>query len=182
MLCPPCILPRQIINQKATMASNERITKHKQVTLQYSLTTGNGAEIRAASSKPIHYVQGCGNLFPKLEGALEGQCIGELVRVRLLPDDAFGRRETELLHEVPLDALPPGEDIATGKSLVGQDEQGNAINFRITAIENGLVKLDANHPLAGETLIFEVEIQGIRDASAAEIAQAEAIGLQSRVD
>jgi len=164
------------------MASSERISKHKQVTLQYSLTTGNGAEIRAASSKPIYYIQGCGNLFPKLETALEGLSVGELVRVRLLPDDAFGRRDTELLHEVPLDALPPGEDIATGKTLVGQDEQGNAINFRITAIENGLVKLDANHPLAGETLIFEIEIQGIRDASAAEIAQAESLGLQPRID
>ena len=132
------------------MASNERITKPKQVTLQYSLTTGNGAAIRAASSKPIHYVQGCGNLIPTLEGTLEGQRVGELVRVRLLPDDAFGRCETELMHEVPLDALPPGEDIATGNSLVGQDEQGNAINFRITTIEDDLVKLDANQPWQGE--------------------------------
>lgn len=169
-------------NQNLPMTHREQISRHKQVSLQYSLTTGNGAEIRAASSKPIHYVQGCGNLFPKLESALEGQSVGELVRVRLLPDDAFGRRDTELLHEVPLDALPPGEDIATGKSLVGQDEQGNDIHFRITAIENGMVKLDANHPLAGETLIFEVEIQGIRDASAEEIAAAESIGLQSRVE
>lgn len=58
------------------------------------------------------------------------------MRVRLLPDDAFGRRGTELLHEVPLEALPPGEDIAAGKSLVGQDEQNKAISFHVTAIEN----------------------------------------------
>lgn len=83
---------------------------------------------------------------------------------------------------MPLDDLPPGEDIATAKTLFGQDGQGSAINFRITAIENGLVKLDANHPLVDETLIFEIEIQGIRDVSAAGIAQAESLGHQSRVD
>jgi FKBP-type peptidyl-prolyl cis-trans isomerase SlyD len=68
--------------------------------------------------------------------------------------------------------MPPGEHIEVGGSLVGQDEQGQSITFRVTAIEDGLLKLDANHPLAGETLVFEIEIQDIRDATAQEIAQA----------
>lgn len=163
--------------------TGNRIGMHKQVSLQYSLTTGSGALIRAASGKPpIQYVHGCGNLFPKLENALEGHGVGDVVRVRLLPDDAFGRRDTELLHEVPIDALPPGENLAVGNTLVGQDEQGQAVSFRITAIENGVVKLDANHPLAGETLIFEVEIQALRDASPAEIEQASKLGDQRRIE
>lgn len=155
------------------MAAGERIGKHTQVTMQYSLTTGSGTLVRAATGKAIHYVHGCGSLFPKLEAALEGHGVGDVIRVRLLPDDTFGRRDTELLHEIPRVAVPPGEDIALGNTLVGQDEQGNAISFRITAIEGDMLKLDANHPLAGETLIFEVEIQAIRAASEAEIAQAE---------
>lgn len=146
-----------------------RIGKHQHVTMQYSLTTDKGAVIRAASEKPISYVHGCGSLFPKLEATLEGHGVGDIVRVRLLPDDAFGRRDTDLLQEVPEDALPPGEDIAVGRTLVGHDEAGNAVRFRVTAVEDGLVMLDANHPLAGETLIFEIEIQEIRPASAAEI-------------
>lgn len=160
-----------------------RIGTHSLVSLQYSLTTGSGARIRAASGKPpIQYVHGCGNLFPKLETALEGHEVGDIVRARLLPDDAFGRRDTELLHEVPVDALPPGEDLAVGNTLVGQDEQGQEIGFRITAIEDGVVKLDANHPLAGETLIFEVEIQGVRAATPEEIEQAVRRGDQRRID
>lgn len=163
--------------------TGKRIGAHTHVSMQYSLTTGTGALIRAASGKPpIQYVHGCGNLFPKLEGALEGRGVGDIVRVRLLPDDAFGRRDTELLHEVPVDALPPGEDLAPGNTLVGQDEHGQSISFRITAIEDGIVKLDANHPLAGETLIFEVEIQSVREATPAEIEQAGQRGGQRRID
>lgn len=71
-----------------------------------------------------------------------------------------------------MDALPSGEDIAVGRTLIGHDDAGNAVTFRITAIEDGLVKLDANHPLAGETLIFEIEIQEIRPANAVEIETA----------
>lgn len=160
-----------------------RISTHSLVSLQYSLSTGSGARIRAASGKPpIQYVHGCGNLFPKLETALEGHGVGDIVHARLLPDDAFGRRDTELLHEVPIEALPPGEDLAVGNTLVGQDEQGQEIGFRITAIEDGVVKLDANHPLAGETLIFEVEIQGVRAATPEEIEQAVRRGDQRRID
>lgn len=154
------------------MSTAPRISSHQRVTLQYSLTTGNGTVIRAATAKAVQYVHGCGSLFPKLESELEGHGIGDVVRVRLLPDDAFGRRDTELLQEVPIDALPPGEAVAVGKTLTGHDEAGNAVEFRITAIEEGLLKLDANHPLAGETLIFEMEIQDIRPASTAEIETA----------
>lgn len=150
--------------------------------MQYSLTTGAGAVIRAASEKPVRYVHGCGNLFPKLESALEGHTVGDIVRVRLLPDDAFGRRDSDLLQEVPVDALPPGEDIAVGKILVGHDEVGSAVSFRITAIEDNLLTLDANHPLAGETLIFEIEIQDIRPATAVEIAAAMNVGRDDQTD
>ncbi len=154
------------------MTAANTIARHRKITLQYSLSNGDGVQVRPASSKPIHYVHGCGRLFPKLEAALEGRRSGEIVRVRLLPDDAFGRRNTELLHDVPRAAIPPGENIAVGGSLVGQDEQGNSVRFRITAIDGDTLTLDANHPLAGETLIFEIEIQDICAATPAEIAAA----------
>lgn len=154
------------------MSTTQRIEKHKKITLQYSLTTANGVVIRPAASKAIHYVHGCGSMLPKLEAALEGHSSGDIVRVRLLPDDAFGRRNTDLLHEAPLSAIPPGEDIKVGGTLVGRDEHDRAVTFRITAIDGDTLTLDANHPLAGETLIFEIEVQGICTASPQEIEQA----------
>lgn len=149
-----------------------KIGRHTHVTVQYSLTTGRGIQVRDAGSRPIQYVHGCGALFARLEAALEDRGIGEVVRVRLLPEDAFGRRDVELVQDVPRDALPTGEDIRVGNTLTGHDEAGRAVEFRITAIEDDRVILDANHPLAGETLVFEVEIQAVRMATAEEIAGA----------
>lgn len=154
------------------MTDSPRISSHTLVSLQYALTTANGAVIRQAHEKPIQYVHGCGLLFRKLEAALEGRQVGEVVRAKLLADDAFGRRNPDLVHEVQRDELPPGEELQVGGTLIGHDEQGNPINFRIISLDNGVVKLDANHPLAGETLIFELEIQAVRSASEAEIEQA----------
>ena len=95
--------------------------------------------------------------------------VGDIVTARLLPEDAFGKRDVELLHKIPLDELPPGDSVEVGGQLIGKDEDGNDITFAVTAIEEGIASLDGNHPLAGQSLVFEVEVQGIRDATAEEI-------------
>ncbi|MEJ2685801.1 MAG: peptidylprolyl isomerase [Gammaproteobacteria bacterium] len=152
--------------------SSQTVTKGKMVSMQYSLTTADGVVVRTAEEEPIRYVHGHGMLFPKLETALEGHRPGDVVRVKLLPDDAFGKRDVDLLHEVPLGELPPGEHIEVGAQLVGKDEQGRDVPFRVTDIRDGIVYLDGNNPLAGHTLIFEVELQDIRDATEAELEAA----------
>ncbi|MGD2113266.1 MAG: peptidylprolyl isomerase [Gammaproteobacteria bacterium] len=129
--------------------------------------TGGGV-ICQALAPPINHLHGAGALFPKLEAELEHHGVGDIVSVRLLPDDAFGKRNIDLLHDVPPSELPPGENIQAGKRLVGGDEAGNAVNF--TGIEDGIVQLDGNHPLAGQSLVFEIEIQAIRDASPEDIS------------
>ena len=147
----------------------DSVRRHTIVSMQYTLTTADGVVIREAKGQPIRYIQGCGTLFPKLEAALEGHRVGDLVRVRLLPDDAFGRRNLDLVHEVPVEELPPGERIEVGGEIVGTSESGEQVTFRIMSVTNGIVNLDRNHPLAGQTLIFEVEIQGLEQASEQQI-------------
>ena len=97
-------------------------------------------------------VQSCGSLSQSWKMPSNAGGIGELARVPVTPGWHLGRRSTELLHELSLDDLPPVEDIVVDNSLVGQNEQGQSICCRTTAIKNGVVKIDANHPLAGETL------------------------------
>ncbi|MGA7799444.1 MAG: peptidylprolyl isomerase [Gammaproteobacteria bacterium] len=150
--------------------SSQTVIKDKMVSMQYSLTTAEGVVIRAADDEPIRYIHGQGMLFSKLEAALEGHGPGEIVHVKLLPDDAFGKRDVDLLHEIPVDELPPGERLEVGGQLVGKDEAGQDVPFRITDIRDGMVQLDGNNPLAGHTLVFEVELQDIRDATEAELA------------
>jgi FKBP-type peptidyl-prolyl cis-trans isomerase SlyD len=70
-----------------------------------------------------------------------------------------------------MDELPPGGAVEVGGTLTGQDEDGAEVTFTTTVIEGGIVSLDGNHLFAGQSLMFEVEIQGIRDATGEELRQ-----------
>jgi FKBP-type peptidyl-prolyl cis-trans isomerase SlyD len=153
------------------MTAKQYINPHKVITLQYSLHNDQGISVREAAGTPVKYLHGSGMLFPKLEQALEQHTVGDIVTVRLLPDDAFGKRDIDLLHQVPLDRFPHGENIVVGGKVVGQSEDGEEVNFAVVEIKDDMVYLDGNHPLAGQTLIFEVEVQGIRDAADDELAE-----------
>ena len=143
----------------------ETVRKHAIVSMQYALATADGIVMREATERPIRYTQGCGTLLPKLEAALEGHRVGDLVRVRLLPDDGFGKRDPDLVHEVCLEELPPGERIEVGGQIVGTRDGGEQVIVRVIDVADGIVMLDGDHPLAGHTLFFDVEIQGIERAS-----------------
>lgn len=156
------------MNKPLTIGAN------KVITMQYSLTNARGVVVREARDKPVTYLHGTGILFPKLERELESHSVGDIVTARLLPEDAFGKRDVELLHQIALQELPPGDSVEVGGQLIGKDESGNEITFAVTAIEDGIASLDGNHPLAGQSLVFEVEIQGIRDATAQEIREGKA--------
>ncbi len=152
------------------MTDRQQITRNTVITMQYSLANSQGIVIREASSPPVKYLHGSGTLFPKLEQALENHRAGDIITVRLLPNDAFGKRKIELLHQVPLREFPPGEHIEVGGSVVGKGEDGEEVRFVVTDIRDGVAHLDGNHPLAGQSLVFEVEIQAVRDATAEEIS------------
>ena len=151
------------------MITNQLVEQNKVVTIQYSLTNADGVVVREATARPVTYLHGIGSLPRKLEQRLEFHTIGDVVRARLLPDDAFGKRNIDLVCEMPLSEFPPGEAIRTGGQVLGHDEKGNEILFTVTDIRDGVAHLDGNHPLAGQTLVFEVEIQGIRDATVDEL-------------
>jgi FKBP-type peptidyl-prolyl cis-trans isomerase SlyD len=157
------------------MSKPETVAPHKVVTMQYSLTNADGVVVREAAGAPVTYLHGAGLLFPKLETELESHVTGDIVTTRLLPDDAFGKRNVDLVHQIPLDELPAGDTAEVGGSIIGQDEDGQEITFTVTGIDNGIVSLDGNHPFAGQSLVFEIEIQGIRDATEEEIRQRKVI-------
>jgi FKBP-type peptidyl-prolyl cis-trans isomerase SlyD len=129
---------------------------------------------REASGKRVIYLHGACVLFPKLERELETHCIGDIVATRLLPEDAFGKSDPELLQEILLGELPPGDSIEVGGRINGHDEDGNEVTFSVISVEDGIASLDGNHPLSGQSLVFEVEIQGIRNVTAEEIHQGRA--------
>jgi FKBP-type peptidyl-prolyl cis-trans isomerase SlyD len=152
------------------MTDRQQITVNTVITMQYSLANGQGIVIHAATSPPVKYLHGSGMLFKKLEQALENHRAGDIITVRLLPDDAFGKRKMELLCQVPLQEFPPEEQIRVGGSVVGKGEDGEEIRFVVADIRDGVAHLDGNHPLAGQSLVFEIEIQAVRNATTEEIS------------
>jgi FKBP-type peptidyl-prolyl cis-trans isomerase SlyD len=152
------------------MTDKQQITINTVITMQYSLANSQGVVIREAASPPVKYLHGSGMLFPKLEHALENHRAGDIIKVRLLPEDAFGKRKVELLCQVPLQEFPPGEPIRVGGSVMGKGEDDEEVRFVVTEIINGIAHLDGNHPLAGQSLVFEVEVQAVRKATAEEIS------------
>jgi len=157
------------------MTDKQAITHNTVITMQYSLANDQGVVIREANSPPVKYLHGSGTLFPKLEQALENHRSGDIITVRLLPDDAFGRRKVELLCQTPLQEFPPGEQIEVGGNVVGQGEDGEEVNFLVVDIRDGVAHLDGNHPLAGQSLVFEIEVQSVRKATAEEISSGKSL-------
>jgi FKBP-type peptidyl-prolyl cis-trans isomerase SlyD len=165
----------RIIAGNQPAAPDIAMKDHRTVGRNKVVTSTTGVVIREAAGAPVSYLHGTGELFPKLERELEEHCIGDIVSARLLPDDAFGKRNPELLQEVPLDAFPPGEHIEVGGQVVGTAQDGTEVAFSVTDIKDGIAHLDGNHPLAGQSLVFEIEIQGVRDATEEEIRQGKAL-------
>ena len=89
------------------MDKPQTIAANKVITMQYSLTNTNGVVVREARGKPVTYLHGAGVLFPRLERELESHGVGDIVTARLLPEDAFGKRDARLLQTLPLGELPP---------------------------------------------------------------------------
>jgi len=144
------------------------VTKNKVVSLIYVVRNEKG-EIFEYRDLPVSYVHGSGaDLFPKIEQALEGRAVGDRVAVQLTPADAFGDRDPKLTFTDDIENAPP-ELRRVGAEFEAQNAKGESILLTVTRIEGDKITVDANHPLAGQNISFEVTVQEIRDATPEEI-------------
>ena len=143
------------------------VTKDKVVSLTYTLRDSRG-EIFEHTDVPISYLHGSGEaLFEKIETALEGLGVGDSVDVELSPAEGFGDHDPALTFTDDIANVPP-EYRRLGAEVEAENESGETIRFVVTAIADGKLTVDANHPLAGQTVRFAVTIQAIRDATPEE--------------
>ena len=146
-----------------------QIDKHTVVTIDYTLTNDQGEVIDTSeNSQPLAYLHGTGNIIPGLEEALEGKSSGDEVQVSIPPEKAYGEHDDQLKQVVPRDRFEGVEQLEPGMQFQAQTEGGVRI-VTISAIDGDDVTVDANHPLAGETLHFEVAVREVREASSEEI-------------
>lgn len=149
--------------------SEQKVAKNKVVYLTYSII-GDGGDLFEQSDVPVGYVHGAGSdLFEQVESALDGVGIGARVEVTLTPEEGFGPHRPELTFTDDLDNVPP-EFRFVGAEVEFENERGESMLFHVTSIEDGKLTIDANHPLAGKTVTFIVDVADIRDATPEEIA------------
>ena len=139
------------------------------VGIDYRLTVADGTEVDSTEGRgPMEYLHGHRNIIPGLERELEGHEVGDDLDVTVSPEQGYGEHESERIVEVSQDQL--GFEPEVGAVVSAKLPDGREQHLLIAEIEGDTVTLDGNHPLAGQTLRFEVSIVSIRDATEAEIA------------
>jgi FKBP-type peptidyl-prolyl cis-trans isomerase SlyD len=143
--------------------------KNKVVTFHYTLKDVSGEEIESSvEAEPMTYLHGGNNIIIGLEKAMQDRQSGDKFEVTIAPEEAYGARQEANVQRIPLKKLKGIGKIMPGQVLNLQTKDGPV---QVTVLKMGRfnVDVDANHPLAGETLTFDIEITEVRDASKEEI-------------
>jgi FKBP-type peptidyl-prolyl cis-trans isomerase SlyD len=141
------------------------------VAIDYTLRNDAGEILDTSAGRdPLIYLHGHGNIIPGLERELLGKVVGASVYARVAPQDGYGLRDPDRIQEVPRTAFPKNMNPEVGMQLMARDPSGNQFPLWITEVKAEAVVVDGNHPLAGETLHFQVEIKEVRAASEEELA------------
>ncbi|HET9032621.1 MAG TPA: peptidylprolyl isomerase [Dokdonella sp.] len=145
-----------------------QISERKVASFHYTLTNDAGDVLDSSEGRePLAYLHGAGNIVPGLESEMTGRSAGDKFKVDVTPENGYGTYIEELVQVVPRESFQGVDELAVGMQFQAQTAQG-AIAVVVTAIEGDQVTVDGNHPLAGETLHFDVEIAEVRDASEEE--------------
>ncbi len=152
------------------------ITENSVVAFAYTLTDDDGAVIDSADTQaPLVYLHGRGQLIPGMEKGLDGRSTGDQFSIVLPPEEAYGIYDENLAGAVPLSAFEGVGEVAEGMQFQMELADGvRAVTVREVTGEH--VILDGNHPLAGETLHFDIEVVSVRAATAEELEHGHAHG------
>ena len=146
-----------------------RIAKDTAVTLRYKILDSRGKLIEDARQPMVYLHGGYQNTLPRIEEAMEGRARGYRTTLKLAPTDAFGARDEALTQTVARSSLPGTPKVGAqfrGQTGTAQSE----VVFRVTRFEGDNAIMDGNHPLAGQTVQFDLTVTDIRAASEEEIA------------
>jgi len=141
------------------------------VSMHYKLTDDEGKVLDATDgTEPLEYLHGAGNLIPGLEKALVGKVAGSTLQVTVDPAEGYGDVMPELVQVVEIAAFQGVESVEVGMAFEAQAADGSVERIVVKEVEGDKVTIDANHPLAGVMLNFDVEVVGVREATEEEVA------------
>ena len=156
------------------MTENLVIASGHVVTIHYTLTDEAGQIIQSTrSGEPLRYVQGGGKLVPGLEKQLNGRRVGDRFLASIAPADGFGEYIAPGPQPISRSAFPDDADLTEGAKHRVKSDTGDEFDVWVKRTEDDVVYVDSNHPYAGVTLNFDVEVFSIRPATDSELASGE---------
>lgn len=155
------------------------IEANKVVQMHYTLKDEQGNVLDSSEGRdPMAYIHGIGNIIPGLEKEMEGKVAGDSLVAVISPEDGYGTRKDDLVHIVPLSGFQSDGDEKLAEGMQVQVETNQGMNVATVAkIDGDDVSLDLNHPLAGVTLHFDVEVVSVREAEKEELEHGHAHGV-----
>lgn len=155
-----------------------KVEANKVVSFHYSVSDGGSEPIDSSRERgePLSVLIGANNIIPGLERELIGREAGDRFEVEVAPADAYGERRADFTQRVPKKYFQNADSLRPGMSTVLNTKEAGPRMVVVHKIGSSVIDVDLNHPLAGKTLKFDVEITGVRDASAEEIAHRHAHG------
>jgi FKBP-type peptidyl-prolyl cis-trans isomerase SlyD len=159
------------------MNSLQLVAKDMVVSFHYTLKNEEGEVLDSSDgAEPMAYLHGHHQIVPGLEAALLGKATGAKFSVTVAPQDGYGERSEEMMISVPKSEWDLPEHVGAGEMVELSNPEGEVIPAIVVEINDEVVVLDANHPLAGQSLFFEVELMDVRAASAEELEHGHAHG------
>lgn len=145
--------------------------------IHYTLTDDDGTELDSSRGRmPLAYLHGHNNIVPGLEAELAGKTIGAAFKASIAPKDGYGERQGPGPQAVHRSNFPKDFEATPGMPVRAQAGDGQPVTLWITDVKGAQIYVDINHPLAGKTLHFDVEVVGVREATADEKAHGHAHG------
>ncbi len=145
------------------------VGKDRVVYLHYTLKNDKGEVIDSSiDAEPLAYIHGNGHLIPGLEESLDGKETNASMQVTVPPEKAYGEYVENMISVHPKDQFSDPDQIQVGMQVHAETENG-VVTLTVTELGDKEVTLDANHPLAGETLHFDVTIVDVREATKEEL-------------
>jgi FKBP-type peptidyl-prolyl cis-trans isomerase SlyD len=146
------------------------IQDKKVVSFHYTLSDSSGERLESSRERdPMHYLHGAGNIIPGLEKAMQGKSAGDNFTVTVAPAEAYGERSDANLQRVSAKHFRNPKLLQPGQIVALQTEQG-PVQVTVVKVGRFNVDVDANHPLAGQALTFDVEVTAVRDATEEELS------------
>jgi peptidylprolyl isomerase len=140
----------------------EKVENGLFVSVNYTGTLDNGDVFDSSEGRqPMEVQMGSGKVIPGFESAIMGMSLNETKTFTLSPEEAYGHRDSSRMHDFPKSDIPAGVKPEVGQTLMLSTPQGQQLPARVDNIDEEKVTFDLNHPLAGQSLTFKIEVVGI---------------------